>query len=164
MQRGCSWFVFEVAVVGVVEDVSLLLLVMSSVLMLSCILMSCTAVEVGVVGNSGAVVRLLMLRPFVRYCHLPCCPVAVFTMQPPPLLYSRRSCNTTAFDVAQLLLHCAPYLQCSRWATHRRNQVTTRLSPYHAHSNKSRTLARSLRNKWFLNSASKDAWQQNTNN
>ena len=35
VQRCYSWFMFEVAVVGVVEDVSLLLLVKSSVLMLS---------------------------------------------------------------------------------------------------------------------------------
>ena len=32
VQRCYSWFMFEVAVVGVVEDVSLLLLMMSSVL------------------------------------------------------------------------------------------------------------------------------------
>ena len=63
--------------------------------------MSCEAVEVAVVGNSGAVVRLLMLRPFVRCSRLPCCPVAVFTMQPPPLVYSRRSCSTTAFELVQ---------------------------------------------------------------
>jgi len=35
--------------------------------------------------------------------------------------YSRRSCSTTAFEVVQYLLHCAPYLQCSRWATNQRS-------------------------------------------
>ena len=35
VQRSYSWFMFEVAVVCVVEDVSLLLLAMSSLLMLS---------------------------------------------------------------------------------------------------------------------------------